>query len=378
MSQPYRDDPRSASNPLFNENRLKLGIFGINGPGVAMTKVAEAFVPTWANSRAIAEEADKAGFETIVPYARWRPFAGDDHPSGRTFETYNWAAALSALTSRSCVMSTSHVPTIHPLVAAKQAATIDHISGGRFAINIVCGWYTPEIEMFGADIRTHTDRYGHADEWITVMKRLWTEGDAFDFDGKFVQLRKAVSNPKPLQQPHPALMNAGGSDAGQLFAAKHADIAFILVRSPRPEDIKAQVDAYRDLARREFGRNIQIWVHAYVVQRDSISDALAYVDHYADIYGDHEVANEFLKHQLVGAQTVPPEILSKMRQSFMAGAGGVPLLGTPTDIVAAMSGLSACGIDGILLTWVDYAEGLPRFVREVLPLIEQAGLRQSL
>ena len=161
------DDPRAATNPLFNANRLKLGVFAFNGGGATMTTVPEQFELTWPNTRDVALEADRAGYEALVPYARWRSFVGPEHRSGRVFETLTWAAALAAQTSYSAVMSTCHVSIVHPLLAAKAGATIDAISGGRFALNIVCGWFEPEIEMFGAPRLDHDARYRYADEWIT-------------------------------------------------------------------------------------------------------------------------------------------------------------------------------------------------------------------
>ena len=110
------------TNPLFNRNRLKLGIFAFNGSGGAMTTVPEQFQLTWPNTLDVAVEADKAGFEALVPYARWRSFAGAEHRSGRVFETLTWAAALAARTTHSAILSTCHVPFVHPLVMAKAGA----------------------------------------------------------------------------------------------------------------------------------------------------------------------------------------------------------------------------------------------------------------
>ena len=63
-------------------------------------------------------------------------------------------------------ITTSHVPTVHPVMAAKQATTVDHISNGRFALNVVCGWFRPELEMFGAPLMEHDMRYEYAAEWV--------------------------------------------------------------------------------------------------------------------------------------------------------------------------------------------------------------------
>jgi alkanesulfonate monooxygenase SsuD/methylene tetrahydromethanopterin reductase-like flavin-dependent oxidoreductase (luciferase family) len=76
------------------------------------------------------------------------------------------------------------VPTVHPVVAAKQCVTVDHISNGRFGLNLVMGWFTSEMEMFGAVQREHDERYAFGGEWIGVVKRRWTDEKAFDFDGK--------------------------------------------------------------------------------------------------------------------------------------------------------------------------------------------------
>ena len=98
-------------------------------------------------------------FEAVVPVARWRGFGGVTNFNGACYETFTWAAGVSAATDRVAVFATSHVPTLHPIVAAKQATTVDPISNGRFALNIVCGWFAPELEMFGAPIMEHDERY---------------------------------------------------------------------------------------------------------------------------------------------------------------------------------------------------------------------------
>src|SRR5712692_5549043 len=128
------EELRRATNPLFNDNRLKLGIFAHNlSNGCAITTAEGTLETTWPNTRAITVLGDRAGFEAMVPVARWKGFGGPTNFNGSCFETYTWAAGLGAMTRQTAVFSTSHVPTIHPVVAAKQATTIDHISNGRFA-----------------------------------------------------------------------------------------------------------------------------------------------------------------------------------------------------------------------------------------------------
>jgi alkanesulfonate monooxygenase SsuD/methylene tetrahydromethanopterin reductase-like flavin-dependent oxidoreductase (luciferase family) len=167
------------------------------------------------------------------------------------------------------VFSTSHVLTIHPIMAAKQATTIDHITGGRFALNIVTGWHRPEIEMFGSPLLDHDVRYELSVEWLDVVKRLWTEEEEFDFDGKYFQIKKGYLAPKPIQKPFPAVMNAGHSEAGRRYAAKYCDMAFVNINRDDFDVSRAVNSSYRKLAHEEYGRDLQIWASSYVVQGET-------------------------------------------------------------------------------------------------------------
>src|SRR5262249_2527496 len=171
---------------LLSANKLKLAVFGTNvSGGCSMTSAEGTIKVEWAESKRIAQAAERAGIEAIIPVARWRGFGGDTNFNHRCFETYTWAAGLAAATEKIRVFATSHVPTVHPVLAAKAAATIDHVSGGRFGLNIVAGWNAEEIAMFQPSQREHDERYAVADEWITLIKRLWTEEGTFDFAGAY-------------------------------------------------------------------------------------------------------------------------------------------------------------------------------------------------
>jgi dimethylsulfone monooxygenase len=371
------NDNRRQLNPLFNDNKLKLGLFGVNvSNGCAITTAEDRHTVSWPTNLAIAQTADKYGYEALVPVARWRGFGGESNFNGTNFETYTWAAGLGQATKDICVLTTSHVPTIHPIVAAKQATTVDHITNGRFALNIVCGWFTPELEMFGVPQMEHDTRYDHAAEWVEVMKLLWSREEDFDYEGKFIKVNKGFAMPKPIQKPFPALMNAGGSEKGRHFAAKHCDIAFVVLTSHNLEEGRAQIDAFRRLAREEYGREIQIWGNGYVVHGDTQKEADAELNRYVMEKGDEQAVERLM--QVVGLQShvFPTHVLDWFRFHLKAGWGGYPLVGTPDRIVGELGKLSDIGFDGILLSWVDYLAGLERWNKDVMPLVEQAGLRQ--
>ena len=366
----------AVNNPLLNDNKLKLGLFSINGVGASLTNHPDRFEPTWPNVKALAQLADELGLEVLLSFARWKPFGGDGNASGLTLDPIAWAGAVAAVTRHIAVVSTVHVSVMHPLVVAKAGATVDRISNGRWGLNIVCGWYKSEIEMFGAALKAHEDRYGVADEWIEILERLWSEDRSFDYLGKYFDLKGLYSDPHPLQT-RPVIVNAGGSPRGQEFAARHADCAFILPFDPSPEALRKQVDAYRVLAREKYNRDIQIWLYSYVVQRDTAHEAQAYVDEYTSPeYGNEAAADAFIENNVATAKTAPPEVIRRMKKDFMAGAGGIPLLGSAADIAAKLKAISDAGVDGVLVNWLDYQSGLTEFGKTVMPLLEQAGLRK--
>jgi dimethylsulfone monooxygenase len=372
-----REDDRRAGNAIWNSNKFKLGVFGANvSNGCAMTMAPGALETSWPNTKAICTAADRAGFEALVPVARWKGFGGDTNFNGTCYETYTWAAGLSAVTDNIGVFSTSHVPTVHPIMAAKQATTIDHISNGRFALNIVCGWFQPELEMFGAPIMEHDERYVCATEWLDVLKMLWTAEEEFDFEGKYFKIQKGFHQPKPIQRPFPPIMNAGGSPVGQRFAARVADMAFVALEKHDADTVKRRVNGLRDLAHSEFKRDIQVWNSSYVVCRPTEKEAKEYLEYYVREMGDWKAVENLVRIFGMQSLALPPEVLEEFKFHFIAGWSGFPLVGTPEQIVDKIQMMSKAGMNGTALSFVNYQEELPQFIREVVPLLEQAGLRK--
>lgn len=331
----------------------------------------------WPDTREVAMMADAAGFEVLLPVARWRGYGGPTNFNNRTFETYNWASAVAAITNYSCIFSTSHVPLTHPVAAAKQCATIDHISGGRFALNVVCGWFKNEFEMFGAAWNEHDVRYEYATEWLDFVRKIWTHDEEFNFKGRWFDSKNVWSEPKPLQSPMPPVMNAGGSEAGQEFAATQADMNFVILKERDIEGGKSQISHLKNMARNA-GRDVKSWIHVYVVCRETEKEAQDYLKYYAVDKGDYEAVNNLLEIFGMQSKTLPQDVLDEFRFHFIAGHGGYPLIGTPEQIVDEIGKLVNIGVDGMLISWVDYKTECKQWIEEVLPLMEQAGQRSPL
>jgi alkanesulfonate monooxygenase SsuD/methylene tetrahydromethanopterin reductase-like flavin-dependent oxidoreductase (luciferase family) len=282
---------------------------------------------------------------------------------------------MAAATKRIRVFSTIQVPLVHPLMGAKQAATIDHISGGRFGLNLVSGWNEAEFGMFGIAQMAHDDRYAATDEWLTIAERLWTESDPVDFEGKHYTIRNGYLGPKPLQKPRPPIVSAGASDAGLDFAMRRADYLFQCAPDmERLRDVMGKVQAKGA----EVGSTTKVLTHASVVVRDTEAEAKRYFEWWVDEMGDFEAAAN-IRDQLIsgGSASLPPDVVQALTRGLVIGWGAKPLIGTPEQVVDQLLDLHKLGISGIALGWVDYGDGFAQFNEQVVPLMIEAGLRQD-
>ena len=377
MSMRAGQRDRAETNPAFSPRKLKLGTFQTNlDSGCVMSDLDGKLEITWPNTITLAKLADEMEFEALVPVARWAGFGGATNPQGPGFETYTWAAGIAGATQYSGVISTSHVAMNHPIIAAKQSTVIDHISNGRYTLNVVNGWNYPEMEMFGISLLEHTDRYACAEEWLGIVKRLWTEDETFDHDGRFYKIRRGYLMPKPIQHPYPAIMNAGSSDRGRHFACKYCDLVFTNIRSHDLATNTAHVQAYHQLAR-DYGREVRVWTNATVIQAESEQDAKDFYRHYVHDKGDWEAASRVIETMAaeINQRDYPPERRRAMAEMMISGWGGFLLMGNAEQIVEGLKRLAAIGLDGVLLSWPRYEQGMREFRDTTYPLLKQSGLR---
>ena len=361
-------------NPLrSSEHRLRLAVFGINvSGGCTMTSAENTLAIDWPETKRVALAAETAGFDALIPVARWKGMGGAVNFNHRSWEPFTMASALAAITERIALFSTCHVPTVHPVRMAKEVATIDQISGGRFCLNIVAGWNAKEIGMFGAQQKAHDERYDVADDWITLTKRLWQEPDEFDYAGEYFTSPGAYSEPKPVQSPHPLIMSAGNSPRGLAFAAKHADLNFVV--APDLQTAGENAHNVRALAA-QHGREISVFGQGYIVCRDTEAEAIAFRDNYVNELGDRAGVRNLLDVLIPNSQSALGDQWEAMAANMIAGYGALPLVGTPDQVVAGMQAFADAGLDGLTVSWVDYPAGIEQFEKQLRPRLIEAGLR---
>jgi pyrimidine oxygenase len=157
-------------------SKLELGVFlPIGNNGFLMSTTAPQYAPSFEMNKQISVLAENLGFDYVFSMSKWRGFGGATGFWDTTLESISLMTGLAAVTSRIGIIATMQPVLFPPAVAAKMAATIDDLSGGRFGINLVTGSFLDEYTQMGILPPDYgKNRYRYAKEWLHVVKRLWT------------------------------------------------------------------------------------------------------------------------------------------------------------------------------------------------------------
>jgi FMNH2-dependent dimethyl sulfone monooxygenase len=357
---------------MQNANRFKLGLFGMNCSGSVATTAPERWNAGWAENREAARIADAAGMEFLLPIARWLGYGGLTDRQGTSFETLTWASGLLAATKDIVAFATVHVPLVNPVFAAKSCVTADHVGQGRFGLNVVSGWNVDEFGMFGAQLLEHDDRYGYTEEWVTVVKGIWSNPAPFDYSGKHFNLKNVGGKPKPWGGSRPLLMSAGSSTAGRAFASRHVDCLFMVISD--------EAKVADEVAALRAGQNsLGVFASGHLICRATSKETKDYYHYLVHEKGDWEAAEAAIRKRVAGdGRSLPQDRLRAMMERFISGGGTFPVIGSYDEVAATLKRLSDAGLDGMALASVNYVQEMPVIRDELLPRLERLGLRQPL
>ena len=324
----------------------------------------EGMEATWDYTSRLARRAEEIGFDlTLVAELNLNDIKGPEAPS---LDAWTTTAALAAATERLELMVAVR-PTFHlPTLAAKQAATIDRISGGRLSLNVVSSWWATEARMYGVDFDAHDDRYARTAEWLDVVDGMWTE-DRFSYDGAYYRADDAVLAPKPVERAgrrRPTVYAGGESEAGKaLIAAKcdawltHGDPPDVI--APKVDDMRRRREAH-GLAPMTFG------AAGYVVCRSTEAEAereVARITNVAPGSPGYATYQDWIENTQL-ERRVSVEDYSVSNRGLRSG-----LVGTPEQIADQVRRFEAAGLDLLLLQFSPQLEEMERFADEVIPLV---------
>lgn len=356
-------------------HRFKLGFFGANmSCGTALTTVPERWEAGWDDNLEVARLADEGGIDFLLPVARWKGYGGRTDPAGVSLETIAWCIGLLAQTKRIHVFATVHAPFIHPVFAAKQFATADHIGHGRFGLNIVVGWNDDEFDMFDIKLPAE-ERYPYAREWIDCIRQLWSRTEEFDYAGKYLTLRGLRGRPKPFGGSQPMVLNAGMSEVGQAFAIECCDALFS--NPPRGDTERFPGIVAAAKARGSAGREVPypVFTSGTVVCRKTVREAEEFYA-YCEANADWDAIDTMLDIRRRAGRPVPPGDQAQQRLGMLKGHGDYRLIGDPDFIAGRLASLAEAGVDGIAMLFVNQLQDAPLFIQEVVPRLERLGLRE--
>ena len=364
---------------MQNDNVLKIGFFGQNcSSGRYITLAKERWSASWDDNLRASTLADEAGLDFLLPIGRWKGYGGATDYAGTSFETITWATGLLAATKHINVFGTVHVPLFHPVIAAKQMVTADHVGHGRFGLNIVAGWNEDEFGMFGIAQKDHTTRYEQAQEWIDALKRIWSEND-FDFDGAFYDLTGVRAKPKPWGDSNPLIMNAAVSDDGREFALRNCDALFTAASygfdDESLERARREVAALKSAAN-DLGRDIDVYTNGTVLCRPTRAEAEAYHHYLCVEQADWEAVDNMLRMR-GRLKNVAPEDHEKLRRRYATTSGGFACIGSPDEIADKLAMISSLGFTGIGMTSHHYVDEFHYYPDDILPRLERKGLRSA-
>jgi alkanesulfonate monooxygenase SsuD/methylene tetrahydromethanopterin reductase-like flavin-dependent oxidoreductase (luciferase family) len=360
-----------SAHPFFRDSNFLLGTFASNcSGGMTVSKLPERWPASWADNLSLAHLLDDAGIDFMLPIARWIGYGGETDFHGSVLETVTWASALLANTKRLTVFATVHTAANHPVVVAKQIATMAELSGGRIGLNIVAGWNKPEYEALGLTLPDdHETRYAYAQEWFDLVRRLWHSEAPFDWNGQYFHTRGSYGKPRPAYPP--PIINAAGSGQGRDFAVRNVNFLFTpaidLARST------GEIAELKDRAK-SVGRSVDVLTFSHVVCRPTEEAARTELKRQLD-HADWGAVDNLVRLQFAHAQSFPHDLLALIRERMATGHGGFPLVGTPVQVADGITSLHAAGFRGTTISFLDYMKEFPFFRDHVLPLLANRGIR---
>ena len=324
-------------------------------------------------NRKLAQIAEQSGFEYALSQIRFTAGYGAEYQH----ESVSFSHALLAATTKLRVIAAILPGPWDPVVVAKQLTTIDILTGGRIAVNVVSGWFKGEFQAIGQPWLEHDERYRRSEEFIDVLKGIWTT-DNFSYSGDFYRFHNFTLKPKPLQQPHPEIFQGGSSRAARDMASRVSNWYF--TNGNTVEGIKAQIDDIKSKAA-VHKHHVKIGVNAFIIARDTEAEAKAVLAEIID-KANPEAVNAF-GHEVKQAGAASPEGEGNWAKSTFEDlvqyndGFKTNLIGTPQQIAERIVALKAIGVDLILSGFLHFQEEVAYFGEKVLPLVRELEAQQA-
>ncbi|PVZ89314.1 dimethyl sulfone monooxygenase SfnG [Serratia sp. S1B] len=324
-------------------------------------------------NKKLAQTAEKNGFSYALSQIRFTAGYGAENQH----ESVSFSHAILAATEKLKVIAAILPGPWKPALAAKQLATIDYLTQGRIAINVVSGWFKGEFDAIGEEWPDHDQRYARSEEFIRTLKGIWTT-DNFSFDGKYYQFKDYTLKPKPVQQPHPEIFQGGTSRAARDMASRVSDWYF--ANGNTVEGIREQIEDLRAKAKQN-QHQVKVGLNAFIIARDTEEEAQAVLQEII-ANANPEAVNAFADATRQAGAASPEGEGNWAKSSFedlvqYNDGFKTNLIGTPEQIAERIVAYKAAGVDLILAGFLHFIEEVEYFGQRVLPLVRELEQKQQ-
>ena len=318
----------------------------------------------------IAQAADRLGFGGVLI------------PTGRSCED-SWlvAASLIPVTTQLKFLVALRPGIISPTVAARQAATLDRLSGGRALFNLVTGGDPDELAADGVHL-SHAERYAAAVEFTRIWRRV-LEGETVDYTGKHIQVSGAKLLYPPLQLPRPPLYFGGSSEAAQDLAAEQVEL--YLTWGEPPSAVAEKIAQVRAKAAAH-GRSVRFGIRLHVIVRETNEQAWQAAEQLISHLDDETIAKaqaSLARFDSVGQARmaalhggrkdnleVSPNLWAGV--GLVRGGAGTALVGDGPTVAARVKEYADLGIDTFIFSGYPHLEESYRVAELLFPHLDVA------
>ncbi|MGF6741052.1 LLM class flavin-dependent oxidoreductase [Paraburkholderia atlantica] len=343
----------------------RFGIWAlVHGSRAALQDPDEPYDASWARNKALVLEAEQLGYDSVLVAQHT---INPHDASLDQLEAWTASAALAALTSRIEIIAAIKPYLYHPVVLAKMAQQIEHISGGRFAINLVNAWNRPELERAGIGFPEHDERYAYGREWIAVVDAL-LRGETLNHQGDHFRIDDYALRPADPFRARPRIYVGGESEPARSLVAAHGDVWFI---NGQPfDDVARLIGDVSARTRRAGQAPLRFGLSAFVIARPTQAEADA---HLAHLFALAELDKPLRERQKAN---IDPNVvmIQTFAQSARVGSNGgtaAGLVGDYDTVAQRIAEFHRAGIELFMLQFQPFEADMRVFAREVAPRVRR-------
>jgi alkanesulfonate monooxygenase len=318
--------------------------------------------------------------EYVERFARTHEDAGFD----AVLVGYSSASAEGFQVAQFCAQRTkrirflvAHRPGfVVPTLAARTAATFDNLTDGRLWLHIITGGFDAEQRRDG-DFLTHDERYARTDEYLDVVRKVWTSQEPFDHEGRFYRFERAFSEVRCVQEPHVPIWFGGLSEPAIKTGAKHCD-TYALFGEPRAAIAESIARIRAEAAKHGRSPRFNMSFRPIIADTENAAwdRARAILAGVQNAAGNRKFTPEAENAKRLVALVKDGEVHDeRLWVPIAAAAGGsgntTALVGTPDQVAEAIAKYYDLGVRGVLMRGFDPMGDAEAYGRELIPSIRE-------